>query len=223
MPMDPYRSPGSMTMQEYIAQELRNAILRGEFGAGESLIQEALSEKWNVSRAPVREAMRILQAEGVLTYRPRRGYTVRMLAIDELDEIFDLREILETRMLRAIESVGDDVLDAMTEASEQFARSAHTHDLIAMTYANRSVHFRLFECAGQPRTLTIVRGLWESTDPYRSAYYQDAQITQVLRVHQRVIDLARLGGTDALAGAYTQYRRSTRAQLRNVVAGSTET
>lgn len=219
--MDSSPPQRSLTTQEFVAQELRNSIIRGEFRAGESVLQEALSEKWKVSRTSVREALRTLQAEGTLTYRPRRGYTVSTLALDEIDEIFEVRDLLETKMLRSVERVDESAIDAMTDASKKFARAADEHDLLAMSDTNRAFHFQLFACAQQSRTLAIVQSLWESTNPYRAAYWQDEQVVaHTLRIQQRSIDLARLGDGDALVEMYKNYRRATHSQLRDIIQDS---
>src|SRR5439155_11021812 len=79
---------------------IRELILRGDLKEGEPVRQEALSERLQVSRVPVREALVQLEAEGLLTYAPHHGAVVAKLSLDEISELFALRALLEVDLLR---------------------------------------------------------------------------------------------------------------------------
>src|SRR5438874_11719461 len=82
---------------------LRERILRGDYPEGEPLRQDALADELGVSRIPVREALRQLEAEGLVTFSPHRGAVVSSLSLDEIVELFELRAEIETDLLaRAI-------------------------------------------------------------------------------------------------------------------------
>ena len=83
------------TAQEAVLVELRGRILRGDLAPGSPLRQEDLAASLGVSRVPVREALRMLESEGHVTYTPHRGYRVPELDLDELDEIYHLRALIE--------------------------------------------------------------------------------------------------------------------------------
>src|SRR6478735_9471882 len=88
------------TAQDRAAATLRTAILDGELRPGQRVNQEAWAQRARVSLIPVREALRALAGEGLVTYRPRRGYAVTELDLAELDEVYRLRRLLETEALR---------------------------------------------------------------------------------------------------------------------------
>jgi DNA-binding GntR family transcriptional regulator len=88
------------TAQDRAAATLRAAILDGELRPGQRINQEAWAERARVSMIPVREALRALTGEGLVTYRPRRGYAVTELDLEELEEVYRLRRLLETDALR---------------------------------------------------------------------------------------------------------------------------
>ncbi|MBL8582662.1 MAG: GntR family transcriptional regulator, partial [Rhizobiaceae bacterium] len=83
------------TAQEAVLYELRRRIVSGEFEPGSQILQDALAEELGVSRVPVREALRTLEGEGQVSYEPHRGYFVVELDLNELVEIYRLRDLLE--------------------------------------------------------------------------------------------------------------------------------
>jgi len=89
-----------LNLREHIEGLVRNAILDGSFGAGERLVESAIAEQLDVSRAPVREALAVLEREGVVVHVPRRGYSVVEFTDKDVEEIYSLRLLLETEALR---------------------------------------------------------------------------------------------------------------------------
>ena len=119
-----------------LALALEEAIVSGDIPPGSVLRQEHLSEQFQVSRTPVREALRRLAALGLVTFEPNRGVRVRMLARDELREAFLVRaelESLATEIATAKMSSSD--LVELEAAERRF--SGITHDLVEMSHAGR--------------------------------------------------------------------------------------
>src|SRR5438034_2709769 len=124
------------TKADDIAFALEEAIVTGEIPPGSVLRQEHLSEQFQVSRTPVREALRRLAALGLVTFEPNRGVRVRMLALDELREAFLVRAELEglaTEIATPKMEEGD--LVALERAERRFGRA--TTDLVEMSHAGR--------------------------------------------------------------------------------------
>src|SRR5262245_10293295 len=88
------------TTAQHAVEALRRAIVTGELRAGLRIPQEEVAEALGVSVAPLREALATLEQEGQLTYRPRRGYFVTELRREDLEEIYELRQLLEERAAR---------------------------------------------------------------------------------------------------------------------------
>ncbi len=100
---------GPSTTTQHALDALRRAIVAGELRPGSRIGQEEFASQLGVSIAPVREALRILEQEGQVTYLPRRGYFVTELEIADLEEIYALRALLEARAARqrALESLDE--------------------------------------------------------------------------------------------------------------------
>src|SRR5215216_4305615 len=88
------------TIASMTIKALRDRILRGDYPEGEPLRQDAIADELGVSRIPVREALRQLEAEGLVVFNPHRGAIVSSLSLDEIDEVFALRGDIEAGLIR---------------------------------------------------------------------------------------------------------------------------
>ena len=107
------------TAQHRVSAALRAAILDGSLRPGQRVSQEEWAARVGVSQIPVREALRALAGEGLVTYRPRRGYIVTELDLAELEEVYALRRVLETEALqRGVPHATDADLKALRADAE---------------------------------------------------------------------------------------------------------
>lgn len=209
------------TAQEAVLEELRVAIVSGELRPGEQVLQDALAERFGVSRVPLREALKILEGEGQVVYRPHRGYFVAELDLDDLREVYRIRDLLESEAVRvAVPQIGTDELTALQGALEDVERASAAGDLVAMAAANRRFHFGLLAAAKMPRLLRLVRVLWDATDAYRSLYYADDSHRQVVHdEHRLVLDAVRLGDQERAVELLRQHRERAVVTLERVLPG----
>lgn len=207
------------TMQQFVLDELRRGILTGELRPGEPIRQDALAARLGVSRVPLREALKILEGEGQVEYRPRRGYLVAELSMDDLTEVYRLREILETEAVRAaIDRITDDDLDRLADAERDVERAGRVGDVLAMSAANRTFHFTVIEAAGMPRLTRILRLLWDATDAYRSVYYgHETNRDRVHREHREIVEATRDRDAARLVRLLDEHRRAAVESLRPIV------
>src|SRR3954469_17050465 len=109
------------TISSMTVEALRERILRGDYPEGEPLRQDALADELGVSRIPVREALRQLEAEGLVTFSPHRGAVVSSLSLAEIEELFELRAQIECDLIRrAIPNMTKDQLDRATDVLDEF-------------------------------------------------------------------------------------------------------
>lgn len=184
------------TAHEAVLQEIRQRLLDGRIGPGDAVRPDAIGNELGVSAVPVREALRILEGEGHVTNRPHRGYVVAELDIDDLTEIYRIRDLLENEAVRqAIPKLGSgDVarLRAIVAEMEEVGE-----DVIELTAVNRNFHFTLFEAAEMPHLLRLLRMLWDSADRYRARYLMAPENRQVVHdQHQRIMQAIAEGDVD---------------------------
>src|SRR5919202_169118 len=121
------------TLTSMTLDALRERILHGTYPEGEPLRQDALAEELGVSRIPVREALRQLEAEGLVTFNPHRGAVVSTLSLGEIDELFELRAEIELNLLRrALPKVGAEDLARATEILDTYETALRHGDVASL-------------------------------------------------------------------------------------------
>ena len=121
-----------------IAEALRQAILAGELAPGERIRQEVVAERANASRLPVREALRILEAEGLVEQEPNKGARVARLDRHELDGLYRIRERIEPLALStSIPYLDDDVADRLDALQDEIEHNGDSARFLAL---DRQLH-----------------------------------------------------------------------------------
>ncbi|NQY34611.1 MAG: GntR family transcriptional regulator [Alteromonadaceae bacterium] len=156
------------TRTQLVVETLREKILSGEIKAGQPLRQAALADELNVSRIPVREALLQLEAEGLVAFEPHKGATATELSASQVDELFELRAMLESELLASsLPNISDEMLD---QASDILARlnKALGKENAANTWSelNSSYHNCLYSGATKPQTQDLVNTLNKNADRY---------------------------------------------------------
>jgi DNA-binding GntR family transcriptional regulator len=146
---------------------LRERILRGDYPDGEPLRQDAIADELGVSRIPVREALRQLEAEGLVTFSPHRGAVVSTLSLEEIDELFELRADIETDLLRrAIPKMTPEQLDRATEVLDEFQEALGASEASRWGPLNWHFHAALYAPANRNFTMGVLQKLHQHSDRY---------------------------------------------------------
>ena len=213
-------SPPVLTAQQHAVASLRRLMVSGALRPGQRVNQEEVAARAGLSVATVREALRVLEQEGQLTYRPRRGYFVTELQYEDLREIYELRAVLEERAARhALPLVDDGALERITAAAGACAEAAQAGEVAAELAANRAFHFAILEAPGQPHTLRLIRLLWDSTEVYRAMYYNlPEERTASVHAHDRIIEAIRAGDADRLVREMDDHRERALKVLHDVLS-----
>jgi len=147
--------------EEMVADHLREDIISGRIPRGARLKQQEIADRLQTSITPVREALKLLEAEGYVTADAYRGATVAPFDIEASREVIDLRILLETRLVQAAveKATGKDIAELKVLAGE-FAEAFDAGDNEGARAANYRFHHRLFAIAAMPQTLHFVQILW---------------------------------------------------------------
>jgi DNA-binding GntR family transcriptional regulator len=213
----PEPRPG--TIQEHVIEWLRRAIVTRRLGPGDRVPQESVAELVGVSVVPVREALGVLEGEGQVVYRPRRGYFVAELDLDDLTEIYDLRLLLEGRAARlALPALDAETIERMEAAADECVALARAADVAHELEANRRFHFTLLEAAEQPQTMRVIRLLWDSTEAYRAIYYNSPDERDAADdAHRRILTAVRARDPDRLVAELDAHRERALETLRGIL------
>ena len=183
----------------YIANILREAIYRGTLPEGESLHQSQLAERLKVSPIPLREALRLLEMEGLVDFRGRRGAVVTGLTLAEMQEIYEMITALEVSVLRiAFPNIQP---SAILEAEAMLEKMERETDCIFWREQNLVFHNLLYDAANRPKTLDQIALLRQQVDRYirihmslirEESQKQHRQILEAVKAHDVAGALASL-------------------------------
>lgn len=177
-------------IREIIYDRLKEAILSGEIGDGERLIESDIAERLNVSRTPVREAFRMLESDGILEALPRRGVVVRNMAVDDIVEIYRIRQALE---VMAVQSATGRIRPAeiaearmhLNYAEQNLAR----HDYDSFYADNERFTNVLVRASRMPRTIQLIGTYREQLARFRRiTLSSDSRRSVVVGEHRAILD-----------------------------------
>lgn len=199
---------------ERIAVALRDAILSGEYPPGARIRQEALAQRFGASRVPVREALRTLENEGLVTLVANSGAWVSTLSLAQCEEIYQIRERIEPLLLRyAAPGLTPGRLDALEELAEAMSETTEIDEFLRL---DRQFHLSSYEPAQTDQLGELALKLWNATQPYRRAYTQaiDDNAWQIVHHEHRLI-VASLRNNDVAEAENTlaAHIRRTRRRL----------
>ena len=186
------------TLSAAIIDRLRKDILDGTHPDGTPLRQDALAGAYGVSRIPVREALFQLEAEGLVRMVPHKGAVVTGLTAAEIDDVFGLRGLLETRLLNhSVPLLTAEDFAAIDALQHAFAEAIRQHDAGRWGELNASLHLALYRRADLPRTQGIVAQLLTTSERYtRIQLATKAAWRRARDEHAQLIALCRARETD---------------------------
>jgi DNA-binding GntR family transcriptional regulator len=178
-----------------VLDTIRDGILSGRYASGARLDQQALADELGVSIIPVRESLRQLEAEGLVSIYPRRGVYVTELSVDELKEVYEIRGVLEELAAQlAIPSLASPALERLKGTIEHMERATAEGDYAQLLELNRIFHFVIYEASGRPLLAQMISGLWDRSSLYRRLYvYLPERAPQALAEHKRIYAACQAG------------------------------
>jgi DNA-binding GntR family transcriptional regulator len=194
---------GRRTAHEFVRESMRRAILRGDLTGGSRLIQADLAQLLNVSTTPVREALRDLATEGLITLDRHRGGVVRELNWDDMDEIRVIRRQLEPLAMRlVVERMQEERLRDAERVRQQMSKEK---DLGNWVELNRLFHFVFHDSTGSARLASILKGFEESSAVYvaQAQRWHPEIRRRADAEHQALIDAVRARDVVAAAEVMT--------------------
>lgn len=179
-----------VSLREQVARALRAAIVSGELEPGEVYSAPGLGARFGVSATPVREAMLDLVRENLVTTVPNKGYRVTTMDEADLDDITELRMLIEPPLAAQVTpAIPDEDLPALREMARAIIDGALAGDLVAYTEADRTFHLRLLEYAGNPRIGALVADLRAHTRLYGLAsLLESGELEESAREHDIILD-----------------------------------
>jgi DNA-binding GntR family transcriptional regulator len=200
-------------------EAVREMIVRRELAPGQKIRQVELAARLGVSRSPLREALSSLEAEGLLAHEPQRGYVVARMQVDHLAQIYRMRELLESEVLRTARRPTALDLARLRALNDEIAQALDDGSLTRMLAANRAFHLALFGLSPLGLVRREIERLWNISEPYRAAYLCLPQTRRrVIREHAAMVDALERGDTARLVRLAERHRAAAAATVTALLA-----
>jgi DNA-binding GntR family transcriptional regulator len=227
----PWTTPGPSTamlshvrdipLGNIIRDEVLAAILRGEFAPGDRITEPMIAGRLGVSRVPVREALRELEAMGLLESRKHAGMLVRQLSAQETAELYELRSVIDAHAGRVAGSVSDPALvAALEQCLAKMEAAAQRNDLMAYYEANVRFHWDIVQACGNSQIIAIYQGAVQKLHLARLRNLStDVGILNSLMEHHAIVDAIRQGQAEWCAELMSHHVKAAGERLKKVLFG----
>lgn len=177
-----------LPLRDVVFKTLRQAILTGELKPGERLMEIHLANRLGVSRTPIREAIRKLELEGLVTMIPRRGAEVAQITEKSLQDVLEVRRSMDALCVElACDRINEEELQQLKFACDEFEKATGTKDTKKIAQADVRVHDIILQATDNARLIQLVNNLSEQMYRYRFEYIKDESKHRRLIEEHRII------------------------------------
>lgn len=179
-----------LPLRDVVFNTLREAILKGDLKPGERLMELQLASKLGVSRTPIREAIRMLEQEGLAVTTPRKGAEVAKMTLKDMEDVLEIRDALDELAVRiACQKISDEQLKQLEDMKELFEKSTQTGNVKKIAEADVTFHDVIYEATGNPKLVTLLNNLREQVYRYRVEYIKDPKnYPTLIAEHEAILE-----------------------------------
>jgi len=208
-------------LYQQVAQRLRARIYAHELPPGAWIDEQRLAEEFGISRTPLREALKVLAAEGLVTLKPRRGCQVAEVSEEELDDIFPILALLEAQaVMLAMRRLDADALQRLTALHAELERHAGSLAADRFFEANQAFHAQLLTLAGNRWLMQLVEDTRRRLKlTRRTSLDRDGRIGQSLAEHRAIMEAIAAGNAARASVLMQEHILLGRAALAGLTAG----
>jgi len=221
-PLHKVNKPESLAQIAYKA--LRHSILSFELQQSKTYNEMSISEELGLSRTPVREALLRLSSEGLITFLPRKGFIVTSYTQEEIEEIFELRLILESAVIRKIATkVSRNNLIELREHIELQRQAASENDYHGFMTSDRAFHETFFELAGNDRLIEIMNNFQDICHMIGICYLKVEGLYEIaIHHHEAILKGIETGDADRAETAITNHISQVEAAVIETITSDSE-
>ena len=205
-----------LTKTEIALQEVREQLRDGSLKPGQRLPVDQLTRELGMSPTPIREALRLLQADGLVEYRPHHGIVVAQLSEQAIDEVYRLRSMLEPLAAElAVARMTPEQVRELELRHEQFAQTTPRNSTV-ISDRNRAWHSALYEASNSPILIDFIRRLWEAF-PWRTVWGLSGRTQLSVEEHNAIMEAARAADPELTSARMRDHILSGRSTVLNQI------
>lgn len=188
--LQPVRVDDLRPIREIVFMELKKAIFDGRIKEGEHLVENTIAEKMEVSRTPVREAIRQLEAEGLVLNIPRRGAIVKGITLQDAEEIYDIREVLEGLVARlACRYRTQEDIDKLKDILVLMKEAIEKKDYNAYLELHKDYNNTILKSSNSKKLQSMMKKIYENLIVLRSiSLYTEDRRSLALEEHRQIVE-----------------------------------
>ncbi len=191
---------GNKTLKERIADGVRQQIINGELEPGARLQEVEIAKAYETSRTPVREAFHLLESEGFLEIRPRRGAVVTTVSTKDIREFYELKSLLEGYAARkAVEVLPDEEISRMEALNDRLRECYERGDTAEMVPVHNEFHEVFVSACGNERLAALIKNLVSQFQRFRISLSHQESMEQCIALHDEIIAAFRERDADRVA------------------------
>lgn len=208
-----------LPLRDVVFHTLREAILKGELKPGERLMEIQLANKLGVSRTPIREAIRMLELEGLAVTVPRKGAQVAKMTEKDMEDVLQIRGCLdELAVSLACDKMTTEQLKLLHIARKKFEDSIHGKDIKGVAQADEEFHDTIYQAADNPKLVSMLNNLREQIYRYRVEYLKDeTTYPRLIAEHQEIYDGLLRKDKESVVKATGKHIRNQEIVVKNII------
>ena len=208
-----------LPLRDEVFQTLRDQILKGELKPGDRLMEIHLSQKLGVSRTPVREALKLLEKEGLAVNIPRRGAQVARMTQKDLSDVLEVREVLDDLAItKACRNINKDIIKRLNDAMDVFRKAVKGGDLVEIVTADEAFHQVIYDAADNPRLLSMVENLKEQMYRFRFEYIKEEKnYDTLINEHDLMIEGLKKGDEKSVKETMHTHLKNQADAIRRII------
>lgn len=208
-----------LPLRDVVFHTLREAILKGDLKPGERLMELQLAAKLGVSRTPIREAIRMLQQEGLAVTVPRKGAEVAGISQKDMEDVLQIREALEMLAVQlACEKITGEQISMLEDNVKAFEQTIQKKDIKEIAGKDIEFHDIIFEAAGNPRLVMMLNNLRGQIYRYRVEYLKnDENYPRLIEEHRSIVDGLRNRKKEYVMEMTKRHVDNQAAAIKNII------
>ena len=208
-----------LPLRDVVFQTLRGAILKGELKPGERLMELQLATKLGVSRTPIREAIRMLEQEGLAVTVPRKGAEVARMTEKDMEDVLQIRRTLDELAVRlACDKMTEEQLESLRQAVQEFEISTKSRDISKVAEADVKFHDAIYKATDNPKLINLINNLREQMYRYRVEYLKDeSTYPTLIAEHQAIFDSLARKDKECVVRVMAEHVMNQETAVKNII------
>ena len=208
-----------LPLRDVVFHTLREAILRGDLKPGERLMEIQLANKMGVSRTPIREAIRMLEQEGLAVTMPRKGAEVAKMTLKGMEDVLEIRAALDELACQlACERITEEQLVRLEQKKKDFEVSLKTGNVKQIAEADVNFHDVIYDATKNPKLVVLLNNLREQVYRYRVEYLKNSEIYPTLiKEHEAVVQALRHRNKEEVTMAMREHVKNQADAVKEVI------